>query len=56
MVEADQVLEDIELAFQKSGMADVCRRTGAVWVNMSRDGGKTRSFPEVPMRESVNTV
>jgi uncharacterized protein (DUF362 family) len=36
MVEADQVLEDVERAFARSGMADVCRRTGARWLNMSR--------------------
>jgi uncharacterized protein (DUF362 family) len=36
VVEADQVLEDVEKAFHLSGMADVCRRTGARWVNMSR--------------------
>ena len=36
VVEADQVLEDVEKAFVKSGMIDVCRRTGAEWINMSR--------------------
>lgn len=36
MVESDQVLEDIEKAFHGCGMADVCRRTGVTWVNMSR--------------------
>lgn len=36
MVESDQVLEDVERAFHESGMADVCRRTGAIWVNMTR--------------------
>jgi len=35
MVESDQVLEDIERAFQESGMAAVCRRTGVDWVNMT---------------------
>jgi uncharacterized protein (DUF362 family) len=37
MVEANQVLEDVERAFRLSGMAEVCRRTGVEWVNMSRD-------------------
>jgi uncharacterized protein (DUF362 family) len=37
VVEADQVLEDIERAFALSGMGDVCRRTGATWLNMSRE-------------------
>ncbi len=36
VVEADQVLEDVERAFAQSGMAAVCARTGATWVNMSR--------------------
>jgi uncharacterized protein (DUF362 family) len=36
MVEADQVLENVEKAFHDSGMAAVCRRTGVEWVNMSR--------------------
>jgi uncharacterized protein (DUF362 family) len=35
VVEADQVLEDIERAFRLSGMSAVCARTGARWVNMS---------------------
>jgi uncharacterized protein (DUF362 family) len=46
MVEADQVLEDIEAAFHKSGMAEVCRRTGVEWVNMSRGEGVTVQAPE----------
>jgi uncharacterized protein (DUF362 family) len=36
MVEADQVLEDVEKCFHDSGMAAVCERTGVEWVNMSR--------------------
>jgi len=36
VVEADQVLEDVEKAFHASGMAAVCRRTGVEWVNMTR--------------------
>ena len=41
LVEADQVLEDIEKAFRRSGMAEVCRRTGVPFVNMER-GEATR--------------
>ena len=37
MVEADQVLEDVESAFHASGMAGVCARTGVPWVNLSRE-------------------
>lgn len=36
MVESDQVLEDVEKAFHESGMAEVCKRTGVRWVNMTR--------------------
>ncbi|MDA1094605.1 MAG: DUF362 domain-containing protein [Acidobacteria bacterium] len=43
MVEADQVLEDIESAFRRSGMAAVCERTGVEWVNMER--GPTVAVP-----------
>lgn len=46
MVECDQVLEDIETAFRKSGMAEVCRRTGVEWVNMGRSPSETISFPD----------
>jgi uncharacterized protein (DUF362 family) len=35
MIETDQVLENIESAFELCGMADVCRRTGIQWVNMT---------------------
>lgn len=37
VVEADQVLENVERAFHSSGMADVCRRTGATWLNLSNE-------------------
>lgn len=36
VVEADQVLENIETAFTRSGTRAVCERTGARWVNMTR--------------------
>jgi uncharacterized protein (DUF362 family) len=35
MVEADQVLENVQRAYEQSGMREVCRRTGVEWVNMS---------------------
>jgi uncharacterized protein (DUF362 family) len=35
VVESDQVLEDVEKAFVDSGMAAVCRRTDAEWVDMT---------------------
>ena len=46
MIEADQVLEDIEGTFVRCGMAAVCRRTGVHWVNLSREPGEIRRFPE----------
>jgi uncharacterized protein (DUF362 family) len=46
MVEADQVLEDVERAFRASGMAEVCSRTGVEWVNMSRAPVTTIEMPE----------
>jgi uncharacterized protein (DUF362 family) len=53
MIEADQVLEDVEKAFARSGMAAVCRRTGVEWVNMSRCGGETLSAPENKVLRSI---
>ncbi len=35
IVESDQVLERIEVAYKKSGMPELCRRYGVTWVNMS---------------------
>jgi uncharacterized protein (DUF362 family) len=49
MVESDQVLEDVERAYHESGMADVCRRTGVRWVNMTRGG-------TVPHEDASNVV
>lgn len=46
MVEADQVLEDIETAYVRSGMAEVCRRTGVAWVNMSRQEAEVVRRPD----------
>jgi uncharacterized protein (DUF362 family) len=46
MIEADQVLEDIEGAFRKSGMAEVCRRNKVQWVNLSRQPVEWLDFPE----------
>jgi uncharacterized protein (DUF362 family) len=46
VVEADQVLEDVESAFHRSGMDAVCARTGARWVNFSRHEMVTVSRPD----------
>src|SRR5688572_18159732 len=49
VVESDQVLEDVESVFHRSGMADVCQRTGARWVNMTR-------APTVPVAVPQNVI
>ena len=36
LVESDQVLENIEKAFEKCKLKDLCSRYGVKWVNMSR--------------------
>lgn len=46
VVESDQVLEDVEKAFRRSGMAAVCARQDVEWVNMSREPTVLREFPE----------
>jgi uncharacterized protein (DUF362 family) len=46
VVESDQVLEDIERAFRRSGMAEVCARTGATWVNMERGESLVEDRPD----------
>jgi uncharacterized protein (DUF362 family) len=46
VVEADQVLENVERAFRRSGMAEVCRRHGVRWVNMSRQPTVTVDAPD----------
>jgi uncharacterized protein (DUF362 family) len=46
MVESDQVLEEIERAFHESGMAEVCRRTGVRWVNMTRGATRPHDAPD----------
>ncbi|MBW2421700.1 MAG: DUF362 domain-containing protein [Deltaproteobacteria bacterium] len=52
MVEADQVLEDVERAYHATGMARVCARTGVEWVNMTRSRSAMLSMPDnVVLRE-----
>jgi uncharacterized protein (DUF362 family) len=46
VVESDQVLENVERAFRRSGMADVCARTGARWVNMQDADSVELEAPE----------
>jgi uncharacterized protein (DUF362 family) len=49
VVEADQVLENVERAFRESGMAEVCRRHAVEWVNTTRE-------PTVPVEVPDNVV
>jgi len=37
VVEADQVLEDVERTARDAGVLELCRRYGATWVNMTRE-------------------
>lgn len=46
VIEADQVLENIERAYRRSGIAAVCRRQGLEWINMTREPATWRDFPE----------
>jgi uncharacterized protein (DUF362 family) len=54
MVESDQVLEDIESAFHNSGMADVCRRTGVEWVNMTTGPTVSRPVADARVLQSID--
>lgn len=54
VVEADQVLENIERAFHDSGMADVCKRTGATWVNMTNGRTVPVETPENRVLKTIN--
>ncbi|HXV77811.1 MAG TPA: DUF362 domain-containing protein, partial [Candidatus Polarisedimenticolaceae bacterium] len=49
IVEADQVLEDVERAYRDSGMAERCERLGARWVNMTRE-------PTVTVEDRDNVI
>jgi uncharacterized protein (DUF362 family) len=53
MVEADQVLEDIETAFRRSGMAEVCHRTGVEWVNLSEEAADPLPVPEARVLREI---
>lgn len=53
MVEADQVLENVEKAFHDSGMSEVCRRTGVEWVNMSHAPYSQEEIPENKFLRSI---
>jgi len=46
VVEANQVLENVERAFHDSGLGEVCRRHDVDWVNMSRDETVSVEVPD----------
>ncbi len=67
LVEADQVVVDVEKALRKTRMDEVCRRYGVEWVNMSRGGFvtiedasrlalKRVEIPEILTRTQVITI
>lgn len=45
LVESGQILVNVERAFQQTGMADLCRRYGVPWVNMSKGPFKKLRVP-----------
>ncbi|HEX9614983.1 MAG TPA: DUF362 domain-containing protein [Bacteroidota bacterium] len=45
LVESDQVLENIEKAYRKSGMPALCEKYGVTWVNMSNSAATKRTLP-----------
>jgi len=46
VIEADQVLENIERAYRRSGIEAVCRRQGLEWINMTSEPVTERDFPD----------
>jgi uncharacterized protein (DUF362 family) len=54
MVEANQVLENVERAYHESGMAAVCRRQGVEWSNMSRGPTARVELAETRILRSVD--
>jgi uncharacterized protein (DUF362 family) len=53
VIEADQVLENIERAYRRSGIAAVCRRRGLEWINMTREPVTLRQFPDNRILKSI---
>jgi len=53
VIEADQVLENIERAYHRSGIAAVCRRRGLEWINMTRESSTLRQFPDHRILKSI---
>ena len=53
VIEADQVLENIERAYRRSGIAAVCQRRGLEWINMTREPTTLREFPENRILKSI---
>ena len=53
VIEADQVLENIERAYHRSGIAAVCRRHELEWINMTREPVTLRQFPDNRILKSI---
>ncbi|MFN8546995.1 MAG: DUF362 domain-containing protein [Candidatus Eisenbacteria bacterium] len=57
LVEADQVVVDIEVSFRRAGMDRICRQYGLEWVNLSRQPiarvpvPGALEVPEIPLPE-----
>ncbi|MEX2191019.1 MAG: DUF362 domain-containing protein [Bacteroidota bacterium] len=53
LVESDQVLENIQKAYEKSGLPDLCKRHGVTWVNMSHAPSSRRQLPGAKIFQTI---
>lgn len=53
LVESDQVLENVEKAYRKSGLPALCGKYGVTWVNMSDSPATKRAFPEAKIFKEI---
>lgn len=53
LVESDQVLENIQKAYEQSGLPDVCKRYGVTWVNMSQASSSRRQLPGAAIFQTI---
>jgi uncharacterized protein (DUF362 family) len=56
VVESDQVLENIEKAFQKCKLKDLCSRYGVQWINMSQADSVRQVVPDGKIFQSIDVA